>query len=68
MLSNPFEKSPILIGKSVDFDDFAIDAPPFYVEESFECMSWVFVATMEEHAYPHLIKLFYQKNAHCASF
>lgn len=68
VLSNPFEKSPILIGKSVDFDDFAIDAPTFYVEECFERMSWVSVATMEEHTYPHLIKLFYQKNAHCTSF
>lgn len=38
MLENPFKKSPILIGKNVDFANFIIEPPVFYIEEYFENM------------------------------
>lgn len=61
VLANPFEKSPIIIGKNVDFANFTIEVLAFHIEECFEIMGWVSVATMEEHAYPRLMKEFYQK-------
>lgn len=60
VLVNLFEKSPILVGKNVDFADFTIEAPAFHIEKYFENMGWVSVATFEEHAYPRLVKEFYQ--------
>lgn len=36
--SSPFEKSPILIGKNIDFANFSIKTPIFHIEEYFENM------------------------------
>lgn len=44
---NPFEKSPILICKNVDFMDFIIEALAFHIEECFTNMGWVSVETIE---------------------
>lgn len=59
-LVNPFDKSPILIGKNVGFSDFTLQAPSFHIEEFFEHMGWISIATLEECAYPPLIKEFYK--------
>lgn len=61
--ANPFEKSPILIGKNVDFRNFTIEAPAFHIEELFENMGWILIATLEEYAYPWLMKEFYKNMA-----
>lgn len=45
--TNPYEKSPILIGKNINFFKFTIEAPAFHIKEYFKRMGWVFVATMK---------------------
>lgn len=65
---NPFEISPILIGKNVDFANFSIEAPVLHIEECFERTGWVSVATTEEHAYLRLMKEFYRKMHVAPSF
>lgn len=62
---NPFEISPILIVKNVDF---IIEASTFHVEEYFENIDWVSVATREQHAYPRLMKDFYKNIGYCSLF
>lgn len=59
-LTNQFEKSHILIGKNVNFANFTFDVPVFHIEEYFIKMGWVSIFTLEEHAYPRLIKDFYK--------
>lgn len=60
--TNPFEKFSILIGKN-DFADFTIEAPTFHIEEYFENMGRMSIATSEENAYPRLMKEFYENMA-----
>lgn len=56
VLDNPFEKFSILFGKNVDFASFTFEVPSFHIEEVFIGMGWTSIATLEEHAYPNLIK------------
>lgn len=49
--TNPFEKSPILNSKNVDFADFTIKAHAFHIDEYFENICSMSVATLEENAY-----------------
>lgn len=58
VLDNPFEKFSILFGKNVDFASFTFEVPSFHIEEVFIGMGWTSIATLEEHAYPNLIKCF----------
>lgn len=44
------------MGKNVDYVDFTIEASAFHIEEYFENMGWVSIATIKKHAYPRLIK------------
>ncbi|KAL2526797.1 hypothetical protein Adt_11851 [Abeliophyllum distichum] len=58
---NCVEKCPILIGKNVDLPSFTYDVPSFHAEDFFVVsMCWVFIITLDEKAYPNLMKAFYQ--------
>lgn len=46
--------------KMLIFVNFIIEAHTFHIEEYFENMEWVLIVTIEENAYPHLMKEFCQ--------
>lgn len=48
VLTNPFEKSPILIVNNVDFADSTIESPIFHIEDYFENIGQVSKATLEK--------------------
>lgn len=62
---NLFEKSPIIIGKNVDFFEFILKTSAFCIEKYFMNMDWISIATMEECAYPNFIKEFYKYMCSC---
>ncbi|KAL2471078.1 Uncharacterized protein Adt_39214 [Abeliophyllum distichum] len=57
---NCVDKFSILIGKNVDLTSFTFDASSFHIEDYFISMGWVSIVTLDEKAYPNLMKEFYQ--------
>ncbi|KAL2526343.1 hypothetical protein Adt_11397 [Abeliophyllum distichum] len=57
---NRIDKCPILIGKNVYLASFTFDAHSFHIEDYFVAMGWVSIITLEEKAYPNIMKEFYR--------
>ncbi|KAL2471379.1 Uncharacterized protein Adt_39515 [Abeliophyllum distichum] len=53
---NWIDKCPIQISKNVDLAFFTFDASSFHVEEYFLTMGWVSILTLDEKAYPNIMK------------
>ncbi|KAL2472409.1 hypothetical protein Adt_40545 [Abeliophyllum distichum] len=56
---NCVDKCPILIG-NVDLASLTYDGPSFHIEDFFVSMGWVSIVTLDEKAFPNLMKAFYQ--------
>ncbi|KAL2471100.1 Uncharacterized protein Adt_39236 [Abeliophyllum distichum] len=50
----------ILMGKNVDLASFTFDAPSFHIEGYFVSIGWVSIITLDEKAYPNIMKEFYR--------
>ncbi|KAL2504900.1 Uncharacterized protein Adt_20521 [Abeliophyllum distichum] len=58
---NRIDNCSVLIGKNVDLASFTFEVSSFHLEDYFVAMGWVSILTLNEKAYPTIMKEFYKK-------